>query len=397
MKILLVSSYLPFPLYSGGHVRLYNLIKQLSKKHEITLICEKRNYQTEEDVLEIKKFCKKVKIINRKKQWSIANILKTGFSLYPFIMQGHSNVKMRKLISEALVIENFDVLHVETFYVMQNLPKEAFDLPVILVEHNVEYLVYKRFLDKAPFFVKPLLAIDVLKIKSWEQRFWKKATKLVAVSNKEKGIMKRKDTVVVPNGVDVDKYKVSSSKFKDNKSEFTILFIGDFKWMQNRDSMEWILKEIWPEIKSKVKSQKLKIKLKLWVVGKNIPEKLKLMGGRDVVFDENAPKETEKIYEKADILLSPIRIGGGTQYKILESMASGVLVITTQLGKEGIIASHGEILVGQTVDEIAKQAVKGIADNKLRFSTIKKARETIEDNYSWEKITNVLESVYLNR
>lgn len=66
MKILLVSSYLPFPLYSGGHIRLYNLIKNLSEEHDITLICEKRDYQTKEDIEEVEKICKKVITVERK-------------------------------------------------------------------------------------------------------------------------------------------------------------------------------------------------------------------------------------------------------------------------------------------------------------------------------------------
>ncbi|MBU3978734.1 glycosyl transferase family 1, partial [Patescibacteria group bacterium] len=60
MKILLISSYLPYPLFSGGQIRLYNLLKELSRNHRVTLICEKRGNQTESDVKEIEKICEKV-------------------------------------------------------------------------------------------------------------------------------------------------------------------------------------------------------------------------------------------------------------------------------------------------------------------------------------------------
>ena len=66
MKILMVSSYLPFPLKSGGEIRLYNLIKNIAEEHEITLICEKRDYQTAADVEEVQKFCKKVITVHEK-------------------------------------------------------------------------------------------------------------------------------------------------------------------------------------------------------------------------------------------------------------------------------------------------------------------------------------------
>src|SRR5690348_6846315 len=123
MRILIVSSYLPFPLDSGGHVRLYNIIKELSKRHKITLICEKRPYQTQQDIEEVKKFCEAVYTVPRKKQWSFENIGKSGFSTHPFLVTGHTLMQMKKKIVEILAEKRFDVIHVETFYVYQNLPK----------------------------------------------------------------------------------------------------------------------------------------------------------------------------------------------------------------------------------------------------------------------------------
>ncbi len=131
MKILMVSSYLPFPLLSGGNIRLYNLLKLLSKKHKITLICERRPNQTEADVKEVEKICEKVITVERKKQWSIKNIVKTGFSLNPFIITGHQSKEMTRAIKNELEKENFDLIHVETFYVMGTLTRKS--TPVLLL------------------------------------------------------------------------------------------------------------------------------------------------------------------------------------------------------------------------------------------------------------------------
>src|SRR5437763_1484667 len=98
MKILMISSFLPYPLYSGGNVRLYNLLKNLSKEFEVTLICEKRKNQTEEDVREVEKICSKVLTVDRKFQWSYSNILKTGFSKNCFLITGHTSKQMKDLI-----------------------------------------------------------------------------------------------------------------------------------------------------------------------------------------------------------------------------------------------------------------------------------------------------------
>jgi polysaccharide biosynthesis protein PslH len=382
MKILMISSFLPFPLYSGGHIRLYNLIRQLSKKHEITLVCEKRPNQTERDVIEMGKICNSVLTVERKLQWSIKNIVKTGFSKNCFLVTGHNSSEMKKIIKDELEKNKYDLIHVETFYVMQNLPKTS--LPIVLIEHNVEYLVYKRYVENASALLRPLLSIDILKLKSQEINFWKQATKLVAVSDAERKIMGRSDVGLVPNGVDLDMFD-----FKERQSAKTVLFIGDFSWIQNVNAVSTILNEIWPKIYAKNKN------LKLWIVGRKIPENLKNIKAENVEFDENAPSKTEEIYAKADILLAPKYVGGGTSYKILEAMATGVVVVTTSLGAEGIVnKDSNEISISDSSEELAGLVLKLAEDKNLRIEQARRARKIIEEKYDWKIIAEKLDKVY---
>lgn len=392
MKILIVSSFLPYPLFSGGHVRLYNLVKLLGQHHEITLLCEKRSHQTLQDIKEVEKICKKVIVVERKKQWQLSNILKSGFSSYPFLLVGHDHAAMKNEIQKLLSVNTFDLIHVETFYVMQNLPEVH--IPVVLVEHNIEYKVYERFAKKAPIFLQPFLLLDITKMRHWERYFWKKATKLVAVSEDERKLMNRNDVEIVPNGVDIRKFTVRSSQMRVHNREKRILFIGDFKWIQNRDSVEWILKEIWPIINEKLKNKNIK----LWIVGRSISNSIKkLSNDPSVIFDENASIETENIFEQAEILLAPIRVGGGTSYKILEAMASGVPVVTTSLGREGIeVNDNKEILALDSAEHIA-DAVISLLNNQKKYQEIaQNARRLIEEKYNWKEIVKKLETVYLS-
>ena len=393
MKILMVSSYLPYPLTSGGHIRLYNILKILSGNHQITLVCEKRPYQTDEAILEISKFCKEIITVDRKKQWSVENILRTGFSKYPFLVTGHTNKNLKSQISNLLKNEKFDLVHVETFYVMQNLPKIT--VPVVLTEHNIESLVYERFKQSTPFFIKPLLNIDILKLKKIEEKAWTGANAVIAVSQNDRNIIKdfNKNVYVVPNGVDVNKFQISNFKSQIPNNKKTILFIGDFNWVENRDAARMILRDIWPEIKLKIENQKSKIKL--WVVGKNIPDSIRKLGTDGVIFDENAPSDTSKIFEKADLLLSPIRIGGGTSFKILEAMASGVAVVTTRLGATGIgVMDREEVIIAENKEEFSDSIIELLKDKNLYEKITKNARSLVEEKYNWENITKELEKVY---
>ncbi len=394
MKILIISSFLPYPLFTGGHIRLFNIIKELSKRHSITLICEKREYQTSSDIAQVEKVCKQVITFNRKKQWSLIHILKAAFSSYPFLMIGHTQPSMKEKISSMVKKEPFDVIHIETSYVMQNVPDIS--LPTVLVEHNIEYLVYERFTKNALFFFRPLFFLDIAKLKYWEEYFWKKATKLVSVSKQEAKYMGRTDIAVVPNGVDIGRFKIQDSRFKMTKKEKRILFIGDFKWIQNIDAIKWLLLEVWPIIRSKIKDQKLKIDIRLWVVGKKIPNEIKqLTYNKNVFFDENAPKDTVEIFNNSDILLAPIRVGGGTSYKILEAMASGTVVVTTPLGIEGIEAENNkEVLVGENSESLAQSVLDLLTNESIYKKISQNARALIEEKYDWKIIVKELEAVY---
>ena len=84
----MLTPYLPYPLLTGGQTRSYNLIKRLSALgNEITLFCLIKNEEERKYVGELEKYCKEVKVFKRsEKPWTLKNILRTGFSFYPFLV-----------------------------------------------------------------------------------------------------------------------------------------------------------------------------------------------------------------------------------------------------------------------------------------------------------------------
>lgn len=393
MKILMVSSYLPFPLYSGGQVRLFNLIKDLSKTHEITLICEKRANQTEEDIKEVEKICAKVITVERQKQWSLKNIVKSGTSQNSFLVTGHTLPLMKQRIEEELAAVFYDLIHVETYYVMQNLPESL--APVVLIEHNIEYKVYERYLQRAPFFIRPLLAVDILKIRNEEENCWKVCEVLAAVSKDDQIVMQQagRKASLVPNGVNTEAFAYKDISKRSDSGEKRILFIGDFKWIQNKDSAAFIIKEIWPLLRQSSEGQDLK----LWIVGRKIPDSLRrLTTDPTILFDEESSAlSAAEIFQKADVLLAPIRVGGGTSYKILESMSCGTPVVTMKLSADALEAEDGEaLLVGQTAQELAEKTLKVLADKNVYKKVSAGGRAFVLANYTWSHIAKKLEEVY---
>src|SRR5688572_2543591 len=87
MKILMLTPYLPFPLHSGGQIRTYNLLKQLSSKHQVTLFALIKDEAEKQHIPELEKYCYKVRVFRRSQRpFTLKNILTTALSTYPFLV-----------------------------------------------------------------------------------------------------------------------------------------------------------------------------------------------------------------------------------------------------------------------------------------------------------------------
>lgn len=385
MKVLLVTPYLPYPLFSGGQVRLFNLIKNLSSKHEITLFSFIRKEGEREHLPELLKYCRKVEVFKKRKPWMRETLFKAVFSTYPLLMAMYDFPQFKERVRQELGQNNYDLIHVECFYVMHDLPKNP-RLPVVLVEQNIEYLVYQRFIKNFKWAIlKPLMYFDVLKIKFWEKYYWQRVQKLVAMSKEEEKLMEQVGVEIVPNGVDT---KFFRQKIVSKNSELTVVFVGNFRWIQNKDAVRFLYSEVWPHIIKELPNTKF------LVVGRDIPKRLREFLGSGVIIEEDI-EDIREAYQKAHLLLAPVRVGGGTSYKILEAMASGLPVVTTSLGIEGIEATDGkEVIVRDSPEEIAKAVVDLLKNERRRKEIGQKAQKLMEEKYDWEKISTKLSRIW---
>lgn len=391
MKILMITPYLPYPLHSGGQTRSYNLIKHLSEKHQITLFSFIRTPEENSNIKELSPYSQKVKTFIRGKTWDIKKILFALFTPYPFLIANYYSRQLKEAIKKELVQGNYDLVHIECFYLMPNVPKTK--LPKILVDQTIEYEVYRHYTKTLPWYFAPLKIIyylDVLKIFFWEKRFWQTADQTCAVSEDDQKLMKshcpKTNFEIVKNGVNTEEF----TKMKYRKSSRpTVLFgVANFKWMQNREGVDILLKSVWPKIKEKLP------KAKLWIIGRYAPEFYgQFNHDKDIIV-----KEADDIiyfYQKAWVLVAPIKSGGGSRTKFLEAMASKLAIITTPQGIEGIkIKKNQEAIVVNNNTKLAQAAVNLIKNPKKMAQIGKKAQRLVVEKYSWQESAKELDRVY---
>ena len=393
MKILMLVPYLPTITMSGGQTRWYNLIKYLSKEHEITLYSLLKDDSERKLIPELKKFCKSVKVFTRpQKPWTLRNVLLSVFSPFPLVVIRNLSLEERKEIIRDLSENDYDLIHAETFYVMPHLGKTK--VPTIQVEQTMWHDVYRHHvMQEVPFILRPFYLQDVMKVKFWEKYYWSRADKLFAVSEEDREEMKklvpRKEVGVIPNGVDSKWYLL---KPVNRLSPPRVMYgVTNFEWLQNAEATEILINEVWPEIKKIYKED-----VKIWIVGRRIPRWITEISKRDshIEITENIP-DARDAYRKASIMVAPIKGAGGTRLKILEAMAAGLPVVSTTVGVAGLNIKNGkEAIIADTPKDMAKEVVK-LLKNKEKAEVIgKNGQSHVRKYFDWSSIVKLHDPVY---
>jgi glycosyltransferase involved in cell wall biosynthesis len=391
MRILMLTPYLPYPLLSGGQIRTYNLLKQLSRKHDITLFALIKDAQEGESIKALKPFCKTVRVFKRSsKPFTLHNILKTGFSSYPFLVIRNFVPQLVTALREELANHAYDVIHAETFYMMPHIPPTQ--VPVLLVEQTIEYLGYESYAQKRPALLRPLLQIDIAKIKHWEKFYWQTCTRLATMSEDDRRFIAHEigqstNIDVVSNGVDVEWF---AQKARREPATPTLLSVGTFHWLPNVEAVRHLVQHIWPLVKQQ------QPQAKLWIVGNGpTPEVRKYESLDPHIEVTGGIPDIRDAFTQAHVLVASVLSGKGTRYKVLEAMASGTPIVATPTAVEGLGVVHGEqVLLGNTAEELAAHVLRVISDPQLRQHLAVAGLQFVRERYDWQGIAQSLDRVY---
>src|SRR6267142_2626492 len=151
-------------------------------------------------------------------------------------------------------------------------------------------------------------------------------------------------TVVVPNGTDTEYFQPNGTDSVAGR----VAFVGPTYSHPNRDAVEFLLQEIWPEVRAADRSTSLRL------IGQCAPADRTRYDAEPGVTTLGYLPDVRPPLLQARCCVVPIRIGGGTRVKILDAWALGKAVVSTSLGCEGLDAVDGEnILIRDTPDAIA--------------------------------------------
>lgn len=389
----MLTPYLPYPPASGGQIRTLYLLKYLAQNHSITLVSLYKDDREKKFAKNLQSYCAEIHLCKRpRKPWQVNNIAKAVFSNLPFLIVRNYSREAVETIEQLLKTKSFDVIHAETFYIMPHIPETH--IPVLLVEQTIEYKVYQHFVGTLPFFLKYPLTLDIFKLKYWETYYWKKANLVATVSESDKKeiqhILPDLTTEIIPNGAG-DEMIATRLKSPRNTSP-QLLFVGNFYWLQNVEAARYLIDHVFPKLRNDVPG------IRLVIAGQNAGTKITGNADEGIEIVDLAADDTtsvKRLYGEASVFIAPIFGPGGTRLKILAAMASGVPVISTHVGVEGLGIKNGEHVLIATNPKTFVAQTKRVIENQDLYKTIQKnAYQHVKRHFSWKSIAKKLEHEY---
>ena len=180
---------------------------------------------------------------------------------------------------------------------------------------------------------------------------------------------------VIPNAIEIGALRAARPPLERP----LLLFIGSFGYPPNVDAALWLGERLMPALRAGG------IDARLRLIGADAPEPVRALTADPAIEVAGFVDDLAPHLEEASIIPVPIFVGGGTRFKVLEAFGSGIPVVSTAKGVEGIDAVPGEhYLAAETVGEFSTAVSALCVDGDLGVRLTRAARALVETGYSTE-------------
>ena len=385
MKILMLIPRVPYPLDKGDKLRAFHHIKSLSKNHEIILCALNDSKLHIKAIVSLKPFCKSIHFINISFLRKSFNILLAFFSGKPLQVGYFYNKKAQKEINKIIKETKPDHIFCQLIRVTEYV--KNFDIPKTLDYQDVFSKGIERRIQSAYFLKKQIFKLEYKRLLKYENEIFSYFDNKIIISKPDRDFIphpEKEKIHIIPNGVDYDYFKAV-----EHKKEYDILFTGNMKYPPNVNSVEYLVKEILPEV------YKIKPNVNLLIAGANPHFRVKNLRSKKVHVS-GWVKDIRECYEKSRIFIAPMQIGTGLQNKLLEAMAMKLPCITSQLANKALEAKNNvEILIGNNPSEYANHIISLLENEEFSNNIAAKGDEFVHENFNWETATKKLEEIII--
>lgn len=383
LKILFVTPYTPI------RVRPYELIRYLSRNHEITVVYIVYPTWTARFLNDVKTFCKQVHAVNLNRNLCLVNSLAALPSKKPMSVAYFASNRMKIIIERLVQDYDFDIIHTEFIRAapftadLQGIPKvfDSVDCLTLAYERgwrNTNISIFNRIVSLEEW----------IKMRTYEPKMLRSFNRILVSSPIDRKFLASESSPpveIIQNGIDSDYFQ-----YKDQDRDINhIVFVGQMNYYVNVDSILHFCDVIFPKIQKQLPDVRFSI------VGMDPKQSVRNLSKNPAIEVTGFVPDIRPYLSRAAVFVCPLIAGSGIQNKLLQAMAIGTPIVTTSIATQAMQVKDGvHLLVADEPQQFAEAVVSFLTNINLRKRLSENAKNYIQEYHDWEAIGKKLDAIY---
>lgn len=398
MNILIITTQLPWPLNSGGAQAQFNMIENLRKIYNITIVFQQDRKNTLANSETLAHLWPNVTFKPYYYKWQLRNPrflynkIKRGFGA--FVTPNSPNFqidvalksicimrtdRLKKFLANIINTQKIDIVQIEFFPAMDIV----YDLPATVkkafVQHEIHYKKNERLFERIELTKSQRKTFN--ESKSLEIQAMNAYDTVITLTSKDKDIL-------IADGVTSQIY-VSPAAVNAQPLSYTpwngkLVFVGGYGHTPNREGVDWFINIVLPKVKCQYKS--------FDIIGAGWPatysdtsRRIRTLGFVEDLADA----------AQGTIMVVPILTGSGMRMKILEAAAMNIPFVTTTVGVEGLDFNNKYSCLIEDEEDKFAAAIDALAFSPDMHKNIAENGHTVFcDKYSVQALAKVRNGAY---
>jgi len=394
MRILLTLPRPLFPADTGGKIRSKNIFARLAHRAEIHAVSFADPLRDADAISQMDAiFASYTPVFwqeaSRRSARFYTELLANQFSSLPYFLAKCNRATFRRSIERMIARTPFDLVFCDFLHTAVPLRELTFR-PRVVFEHNVEFLLRKRKWEVEQHPLKKLVfGAEWRKTRTAEGNVCRSFDQVLTVSTDDENTVRQEFGVqkvsTLPTGVDTEFFTPAIEESQPGR----LVFVGSMDWDPNEDGILWFIREIYPGIRRTAPNTTLSI------VGRNPSPRLRAVAAADPAIEITGwLSDVRPHAARAEVVIVPLRVGGGTRIKIPEAMAMAKPVVSTTIGAEGLpFRDRQELRLADKPQDFAQAVCELLSSASLRRSMGAAARERVVSKHGWDAVVDRVEDV----
>ena len=397
--VLFLMPQAPYPARQGTAIRNWGLVKGLAVRgHAIHVLCFGEAGGEIDPVLIAT--CASVRVMDTpmRSQWARVRVLLT--TTEADLAGRLASAAFEAALAETLLAVRPDVVQVEGLEMARYIGVVRRVWPaarVVYDAHNAEVLIQRRawltdIRTPQRWLAAGYSALQAGRLARFERETLRAVDAVVAVSAEDAATLRALagadvQLAVAANGLFLSEYAGVVGEV--GMGPAGVVFTGKMDYRPNVDAVVWFCEAIWPRVRAVMPAARF------YIVGQSPTAAVRALGSRPGVVVTGAVADVKPYIAGAAVYVAPLRMGGGTRFKLLEAMALGRAVVSTRVGAEGFAVMDGrEVRLADEAGEFAGAVVAVLRDDEQRAGLGARGRAFVAAGYDWGQIVPVVEGVW---